>query len=229
VSSPSLEIKLLGVRVDSDTPKPGFYALIIPANISLYGTMTRVVYLGTRKKLPLLRQGDIIFGEAGFHKGRSIVLLNGIENCTTNAHGLYARRVDADIQKSIFFRCVFNWYRNSRLIDLMAVGGSGGHFSPEYFEYVRIPRFPDDLQSRIARYYHNPSSPPGQELDLGSFVSWHRQWNSQLGIWELDREMKVLQNELRRVQEAIIRGDSVSAPFSLTPRTQSETAQVLLG
>ena len=44
----------------------------------------------------------MIFGEAGFQKGRSIVLLDGIENCTTNAHGLYARRKDGDIKKSIF-------------------------------------------------------------------------------------------------------------------------------
>jgi len=40
---------------------------------------------------------------------------------------------------------VFFWYRSVRLIDLRAVGGNGGHFSPEYFDSLLIPRFPDDL------------------------------------------------------------------------------------
>ena len=96
--------------------------------------MSRLSWLGTRKKLPLLRQGDILFGEAGFGKGRTIVLVDEVENATTNAHGLYARREDGDLAASIFFRCIFHWYRSVGLIDLMAVGGSGGHFSPEYFD-----------------------------------------------------------------------------------------------
>ena len=120
---PSLEIKIIRTRMDSDLPRPGFYTLIVPMHISIYGTMNKIVYLGTAKKLPLLQKGDIVFGEAGFQKGRSIVLLDGIERCTTNAHGLYARRTDGNVNRSIFFRCIFNWYRSMRLIDLMAVGG----------------------------------------------------------------------------------------------------------
>jgi len=211
---PSLEIKLIGTRIDSKEYKPNFYALILPTNISVYGTMNAIPYLGTPKKLPLLRQGDVVFGEAGFHKGRSIVLLEGLERCTTNAHGLYARRNDGDIQKSIFFRCVFNWYRSMRLIDLMAVGGSGGHFSPEYFDYVRLPKFPEEKQNQIATLYHNPVAPPQDTPSLDTFVDWHNRWNADLGIWELDREMKGLQRVLSSVQEKIIAGDSVSVPLS---------------
>ncbi len=139
---PSLEISMIRTSIDSDTPRSGFYALILPMNLSEYGTINFIQYLGTAKRLPLLRKGDLLFREAGFQKGRSVVLLDGIENCTTNAHGLYARRTDGDVRRSIFFRCIFNWYRTMRLIDLMAVGGSGLHFSPKYFDYVRIPKFP---------------------------------------------------------------------------------------
>ncbi len=210
---PSLEMKILQTRIDSDAPKRGFYALILPTNISEYGTLDFISYLGTGKKLPLLRTGDIVFGEAGFQKGRSIVLLEGIENCTTNAHGLYARRKDGNIQKSIFFRCIFNWYRNIRLIDLMAVGGSGGHFSPEYFNYLRIPKFPDHKQDTITRLYHNPAPQPENPITLDNFVEWHRRWNTNLGIWELDREMKALQATLTNVQEQIIEGKTVKIPF----------------
>lgn len=210
---PSLEIRLLGTRIDSEIPKPGFYALILPTNISEYGTLNAIPYLGTPRKLPLLQQGDIVFGEAGFQKGRSVVLLEGIENCTTNAHGLYARRTDGDIQKSVFFRCVFNWYRNTGLIDLMAVGGSGGHFSPEYFDYIRIPRFPENKQADIVRLYHNSTPPPTDTPTLDTFVDWHRRWNVNLGIWELDREMKALKSTLLEVQERIINGRNVHVPL----------------
>lgn len=210
---PSLEIKLLRTRLDSETPKPGFYELLIPANISGYGTMDTVTWLGTARKLPLLRAGDILFGEAGFHKGRSIVLIDEPARATTNAHGLYARRSDGDLAQSIFFRCIFNWYRSQRLIDLMAVGGSGGHFSPDYFEFVLIPKFPEVLQHQIASLYHNSAPPPARKVTLENFVAWHREWNEGLGIWELDREMKTLQQTLIAVQEEIIEGRTVKIPL----------------
>lgn len=210
---PSLEIKILGTRIDSDVCKPGFYTLILPTNISEYGTMNVIPYLGTARKLPLLEQGDVVFGEAGFHKGRSIVLLEGVDNCTTNAHGLYARRIDGNVQKSIFFRCVFNWYRTMGLIDLMAVGGSGGHFSPEYFDYLRIPKFLEAKQAEITRLYHNPTLPPTDTPTLDTFVDWHRRWNVNLGIWELDREMKILKSTLLDIQEKIINGQMVHIPL----------------
>ncbi len=175
--------------------------------------MNVIQYLGTGKKLPLLQKGDIVFGEAGFQKGRSIVLLGGWPKCTTNAHGLYARRFDENIQKSIFFRCIFNWYRTMRLIDIMAVGGSGGHFSPEYFDYVRIPNFPEGKEEEIVRLYHQDAPAPPGKPTLSSFVDWHRRWNNFLGIWELDREMKALQEKLSEVQEQIIEGKSVKVPI----------------
>ena len=209
---PSLEIRIIRTRIDSDTPKPGFYALILPMNLSEYGTINVIQYLGTAKRLPLLRKGDVLFGEAGFQKGRSVVLLDGIENCTTNAHGLYARRTDGDVRRSIFFRCIFNWYRTMRLIDLMAVGGSGGHFSPKYFDYVRIPKFPDAKREQIVDLYHKDGARPSEPQTLGNFVEWHERYNTNLGIWELDRELRALKAELKRVQDQIIYG----LPVSLT-------------
>jgi len=210
---PSLEIKIIRTRIDSETYRPGYYTLILPTNISVYGTMNVLPYLGTAKSLPLLEQGDIVFGEAGFQKGRSLVLIDHWPQCTTNAHGLYARRSDGDIQKAIFFRCIFNWYRTMRLIDIMAVGGSGGHFSPEYFDYVRIPKFPDDKQVEITRLYHHNAAQPAEKPTLDSFVDWHNRWNAELGIWELDREMKALQRTLSDMQEQIIEGKTINVPI----------------
>jgi hypothetical protein len=134
-------------------------------------------------------------------------------NVTTNAHGLYARRQDANIEKAVFFRCIFDWLYKNGLIDLLSVGGSGGHFSPEYFEKLPIPRFPDDKQREIALLYHHDAPQPPVKPTLDTFVDWHRQWNAGLGIWELDREMKALQDTLSEVQEQIIEGKTVRVPL----------------
>lgn len=206
---PSLEIKLLKVRIDSDTYREGYYSLILPTNISEYGTMNAIPYLGTPKKLPELKYGDVIFGEAGFQKGRSIVLLDNTSQrkYTTNAHGLYARREDGNIQESVFFRCIFDWYRSNGLIDLMAVGGSGGHFSPEYFESIKIPNFPQEIKEKIVSCYCNTGENSVEYCgDITNFVSaWKKQAQS-MGIWELSQQKLTLQEELATIQQDIING-----------------------
>jgi hypothetical protein len=95
----------------------------------------------------------------------------------------------------------------------MAVGGSGGHFSPEYFDFVLIPQFPGYLQRTIVRLYHNAAPSPKRQRTLGNFVAWHREWNEDLGICELDREMKKLQATVAEVQEQIIEGRAVKLPY----------------
>ena len=163
----------------------------------------------------MLKRGDIVFGEAGFQKGRSIVLVDAFENSTTNAHGICARREDGGLVESMFFRCIFNWYRNLGLVDLAAVGGSGGHLSPSYFDdFIHIPIFPDDKKEAITKLYHNAAAPPDVPPTMDTFVEWHRKWNESLGIWELDKEMKRLQDTLVEIQEQIINGEIVKVPLT---------------
>jgi hypothetical protein len=85
--------------------------------------------------------------------------------------------------------------------------------SPEYFDYLPFPRFPDSVRQSIARLYHHPAQPPAQKQTLASFVAWHKEWNKNLGIWEIDREMKTLQRTLAEVQEQIIEGRTVQIRF----------------
>ena len=66
---------------------------------------------------------------------------------------------------------------------------------------------------QIACLYHNSKPPPSRKPTLDDFVAWHLEWNQGLGIWELDREMKALQQTLAAVQEAIIEGKTVKLPF----------------
>lgn len=204
IPGPSLEIKLLKTRIDSDTYKKGFYQLLLPTNLSEYGTINKIQYIGTKKQLPMLKKGDILFGEAGFQKGRSTVIVEEFEKCTTNAHGLYARREDNDLRKSIYFRCIFDWYRRMNLIDLMAVGGSGGHFSPEYFEYIKIPKFDEDVINNIVSLYHAPNTTP-YDIDSKDYSKW--------GIIQLDKAIKSLKTKLTTILDKIINDEHIEIDF----------------
>ena len=100
------------------------------------------------------------------------------------------------------------------MIDLMAVGGSGGHFSPEYFDSLLIPRFPDVVKDKIVKLYHSPAESVAKPPNLTSFVAHHQARNDTLGIWQLNSEMNALQSELAAVQELIIQGKTVKVPLS---------------
>jgi type I restriction enzyme S subunit len=210
---PNLAVSVIGKSLYAETYKPGWYELIRPVNIGEYGTLSSREWLGSPKKLPTVNRGDLILGCEGFGKGRSLVLVNAPERCTTNFHGTVLFWPGAEVWQTIFVRCFLAYLRHYGVVDWVGVGGSGGHMSPDYFDYLPFPRFPDDVRERIALLYHNPALPPTRKATLANFLSWHREWNEGLGIWELDREMKRLQQTLSDVQEKIIEGKTVSLPF----------------
>jgi type I restriction enzyme S subunit len=210
---PNLAVSVIGRSLYSEKPKQGWYQLIRPTNISEYGTLTKKEWLGTNKKLPVVNVGDLILGCEGFEKGRSTVLVEGMEQCTTNFHGTILYWPGAELWQTVFVRCFLAYLREHGVVDWVGVGGSGGHMSPEYFDYLPFPKFSDTKQAEIARFYHNPSPPPKELVTLDTFVDWHRRWNDDIGIWELDLEMKVLQRTLSDVQEQIIEGKTVKVPI----------------
>lgn len=209
---PNLAVSVIGKSLYSDTVKSGWYELIRPVNISEYGTLSSREWLGSPKKLPTVNRGDLILGCEGFEKGRSLVLVDAPKRCTTNFHGTVLYWPGAEVWQTIFVRCFLAYLREHGVIDWVGVGGSGGHMSPEYFDYLPFPRFPESVRRSIACLYHNPAPRPMRNLTLTNFVTWHRDWNEGLGIWELDREMKDLQQTLAAVQEEIIEGRTVRIP-----------------
>jgi type I restriction enzyme S subunit len=211
---PNLAVSVIGKSLYSEEPKPGWYQLIRPVNISEYGTLARMEWLGSPKNLPLVQQGDLIMGCEGFEKGRTIVMVDPIERCTTNFHGTVIYWPGSELWQVIFLRCFLDFLRQHGVIDWVGVGGSGGHMSPAYFDYLPIPKFPAEKQREIARLYHHDTPAPSGKPTLATFAGWHRQWNASLGIWDLDREMKALQRTLAEVQEQIIAGKTVIVPLN---------------
>lgn len=210
---PNLAVSVIGKSLYSEEPKQGWYQLIRPVNISEYGTVAQREWLGSQKSLPLVQQGDLIMGCEGFEKGRTIVMVDAIERCTTNFHGTVIYWPGAELWRVIFVRCFLAFLREHGVIDWVGVGGSGGHMSPEYFDYLPIPNFPEDRQGEIARLYHHDAAHAAEKPTLDTFVDWHNRWNAELGIWELDREMKALQRTLSDVQEQIIEGKTINVPI----------------
>lgn len=179
---PSLELKILKTRIDSDEPRKGFYTLIIPTHISEYGTLDKIKYLGTAKEIEELQFEDILIGESG--TWRSMVLLSNYPNCITNAHGSRLRHRGGNLTLSIFVRCILAWYKRIGLFDYMVVGGSGGHLSPNYFDMILIPNFPEDIQEKIAKLYYEE--------------------NGDSGIAQLNEQRMILMRRLNSVLDNIV-------------------------
>lgn len=213
IPGPSLEIKLLGTRVDSTTEREGFYRIVTPKQITNFGTVTAYEYMGTPRKIPTLQKGDIVFGESG--TGRSFVYLSEHTNTITNAHGHVLRRRECTLEKAITIRCILAYLKESGFIDLITVGGAGGHLSPSYFNRVAIPQFGDEIQRELSRLYHNDVD--RSYLDTASSDSLLEEdasWNKIAGIVELDDSIKKISAELKRIIDAIISNTPVNVDYT---------------
>lgn len=205
----NLQVSCIGKSVYTDTPKQNFYRLAAPSDLSEFRTIRQFRYLGNKKELSLLKRGDVIFGAEGFCKGRAIILVDEVARTITNIHGIVFHPTDGDIVKGVFLGCFLGYLRAIGLVDAIGAGGSGGSLAIGYFHLVPFPKFPKTMRRRISRLYHNDAAQPPRKPGEG-FLEWHGRWNQQLGVWELDRELKALQVKLGSVQDQIIRGDSVS-------------------
>ena len=215
VRGTSLENNFIKNRIDSDEFIEGFYRLIIPTNITAYGTVSKITYIGTSTKLKTIKQGDIIFGGEGYGKGKSFVVIDNEENIATNYHGIrIICEKDVSIHDTIFVKCILTYLREKGLIDCYGVGGNGGHFAPAYFYLAKIPNFPDVPRTRIAQLYHNPVSDYNtNELTINNFMDYDNNYNEKAGIYELDKSLKYLQEKLNRAINDIVDDKEVKIEF----------------
>jgi len=212
IPGPSLELKLLGTRIDSNHYIKGFYRLITPKQITNYGVVRNEEYIGTPAKIANIKFGDILFGESG--TGRTMVFLDNDSNTINNAHAHILRsKRNNDLNRIITIRSILQYYKEIGLTDCMTVGGSGGHLSPSYFDRIMIPNFPASIQDDIAIQYYCGKEYDTTEYTLENFLEKDEIFNSIAGIYELDKSAKILKRKLDIAIDDVINGREVRISF----------------
>ncbi len=211
----SLERNYIKNRINSDVYIDGFYKLIIPTNITKYGTVSKILYIGTPVKLKTIQKGDIVFGGEGYGKGKSFVVLENEPNVATNYHGIrIVCKKNTSIQNKIFIRCMLAFLRENGLIDKYGVGGNGGHFAPTYFYLAKIPNFPVEKIEKISYLYYNGfMSYSTKKCTISNFLEYDSKYNQVAGIHEIDVSMKYLQMKLDAAMTKIADDIEVSLTF----------------
>lgn len=215
----NLQISNIGESVYSTEHFPNFYTLILPKFISVFGIPNKVEYLGNPNKLKTLNKGDLIFGAEGFEKGRSIVVVEDLDNYITNIHGITIRHLgDVNLKESIFVKCYLDYLRKLGLIESFAVGGNGGSFAQKYWDALAIPDFPDSLKSEISHLYFSDfelSSLSFDDFSPESFFAIEKLVNDNFGVYELNKSKQTLQNLLNDAIQSIINDEEVTINYNV--------------
>ena len=197
----NLAISVIGKSIYSSEVHDGFYTLILPKNITKYGTINKIEYLGNKSKMIPIRKGAVIFGAEGNEKGRSWVAINPNDKTITNFHGLTLYQKESNLSKSIFVKLFLDYFRATGMVDDYATGGNGGSLSIKYWDIIPFPNFPPEKESELVNLYYNPEAKfRTDEQTLDSFLNFDETFNDKAGIYELDNSMKLLQ---RRLQDAL--------------------------
>jgi type I restriction enzyme S subunit len=210
----NLAISVIGKSIYSDTYQEGFSTLILPKNISKYGTINKYEYLGNKSKLLNLKKGAVVFGAEGNEKGRSWVMLEDGKNVITNFHGLSLYQEKENEQKSIFIKLFLDYLRKQGMIDAYATGSNGGSLSIKYWGVIPFPNFGENVEKELVSQYHNADvifDAGNQTLD--SFLAYDNAFNEKAAIYEIDKSMKYLQKLLETAIQSIAEDCEVEIHF----------------
>jgi type I restriction enzyme S subunit len=95
----------------SDQLQKDFYELIVPTNISEFGTVKKSKYLGTLKSYPCLRMGDIVFSIDGTI-GKCIIFIDSKKKTITTGHSMILSKTKCNIEESVFVSCFLRFLRH---------------------------------------------------------------------------------------------------------------------
>ncbi len=210
----SLENNSIKNRLDSDSFVKGFYELVLPTNISEYGFVEKINYIGTSTKLKTISKGDIIFGGEGFGKGRTYVVVEDSNNVATNYHGIRIINKNKNLNESIFIRCFLAFWRSKGMIDFIGVGGSGGHCAPSYFHLIETPLFQKEKLNQITKLYYNAEVFYNiDKCNLDNFLKIDTEFNINAGIYQLDKTAKQLKEKLNKIIDDIVNDREITIKF----------------
>lgn len=193
----NLQVSNIGKSIQTTEKIDGYYNLVLPKFLSKYGTINKVEYIGNSNSLKTLEKGDVIFGAEGNEKGRSIVVIENDSKSITNIHGITLNQQKQDLTKGIFVKLFLDYLRDNGMIDDYAVGSNGGSLAIKYWDLIKIPRFPVDLEKKLVEKYSNSEAKYEPELlNLKEFLEYDSSFNKIAGIFELDKSLKFLKNKL---------------------------------
>lgn len=210
----NLQVSQIGKSIYETKYFKGFYKLMLPKHLTKYGTVLAEEYLGNSQKLKLVKKGDIIFGAEGNEKGRSIAIIEELEPTITNIHGITLKQEKHDTKLGVFVKLILDYYRDKGLIDAYAVGGNGGSLAIRYWDYIRFPMFEPNKLNEVVKLYNNPDAKYDiANLSIEEFIRYDKGFNSEAGIYELDKSMKYLKRLLDNVINQIIDDEEVVISF----------------
>jgi len=210
----NLQVSAIGKSIYSEDEKENFYILAQPTHLSDYGTVTKYEYLGNRSKLSLIQEGDIIFSAEG-SIGKCVMFANPKQKLITNIHGIVLNKKNHNKQESAFVCCFLRYLRKLGVLDYISVGGQGGSLAMKYWSEIKIPFFPKNKRDAIAKLYYCPHGKEiNKKTDLNTFDSVDASMNSQVGILDLDDQIKIIKNRINIILDNIIDGKKIDIDFS---------------
>lgn len=203
---PNLQKRDLGRSIKSEVYKKNYHLLVYPSDISDNGYILKEVYIGAKNPVWYLNSGDILFSAEGT-VGKVFVICDEKMKFITNIHGIIISpdQNSTDISKSIMLGQFLHYLRNKGYFDKISVGGQGGSFAVNYWDKLKIPKFPNSLIEEISKLYHSGA-------DLSPTVFSHEEL-LKAGVFELN-QFRIKCSELqKKIVKDIKRGKTNSLNF----------------
>ncbi|MEM4058792.1 MAG: hypothetical protein QXZ12_08765 [Thermoplasmata archaeon] len=209
----NLQVSQIRRSIYTEEYKSNFYKLIRPLNLSDYGTVEKYEYLGNPRKLQTLNRGEILFSAEGTI-GKICVFIDVDDKTITNIHGITIfRKNNEDDIESIFLGLFLGYLRLIGILDYISVGGQGGSLAQKYWEYIKIPNFPRPKKEELARYYYNSINYKEDKLNLTEFENEDTRITVEAGIWQLDKQIRVIKQKLDEILYEITMDKEVDISF----------------
>ena len=154
----NLQVSCIGKSIESNLYVNGYYKVVKPTNLSDYGTVVSYNYLGNKKNLSLLKDGDIVFSAEGTIGKCTMFCDIDSQKVITNIHGIILNKLNHNIIESGFVCCFLRYLRKIGYFDYLSVGGQGGSLAMKYWDGVIIPKFSKKLMENISNLYCNINS-----------------------------------------------------------------------
>lgn len=211
----NLQVSCIGESVYSNTLYNGFYRLAVSSNFSEYSTVEELTYIGNPNELSTIKKGEVIFSARGAQFGRVIVYPELIDGVITNIDSLVIFNTGAPLYQSIFIAMFLNRLRWNKHIYKIAITGSGANSLTAYqSDDINFPSFPEKKQKEIASLYHNPKEYDTSSFTLENFLEKDDEYNSDAGIYELDKTAKQLKRILNQTIDDIVNDRDIKIRFS---------------